>query len=155
MATHSSAFAWRIPGTGEPGGLPSMASHRVGHDWSDLAAAVMKLPLSTETYIMSKMYTKHQDSAYISNCWGRKKRKLKFLCLLCPSPLKQEILAYIANENLKCGYINLEKCCNCELHARFWRQVWKKSANYFINILYWLHIEMVIIGLCWVKKVHF
>ena len=34
-----SVLAWRIPGTGEPGGLPSMGSHRVGHDWSDLAAA--------------------------------------------------------------------------------------------------------------------
>ena len=39
MATHSSDIAWRIPGTGEPGGLPSMGLHRVGHDWSDLAAA--------------------------------------------------------------------------------------------------------------------
>ena len=39
MATHSSVLAWRIPGLGEPGGLPSMGSHRVGHDWSDLAAA--------------------------------------------------------------------------------------------------------------------
>ena len=39
MATRSSALAWRIPGTGEPGGLPSMGSHRVRHEWSDLAAA--------------------------------------------------------------------------------------------------------------------
>ena len=39
MATHSSVLAWRIPGTGEPGGLPSMGSHRVGHNWRDLAAA--------------------------------------------------------------------------------------------------------------------
>ena len=39
MATHSSVLAWRIPGTGEPGGLPSMGSHRVGQDWSNLAAA--------------------------------------------------------------------------------------------------------------------
>ena len=39
MATHSSVLAWRIPGTGEPGGLQSMGSHRVRHDWSDLAAA--------------------------------------------------------------------------------------------------------------------
>ena len=37
MATHSNVLAWRIPGTGEPGELPSMESHRVGHDWSDLA----------------------------------------------------------------------------------------------------------------------
>ena len=40
MATHSGVLAWRIPGTGEPGGLPSMGSHRAGHDWSDSAAAV-------------------------------------------------------------------------------------------------------------------
>ena len=40
MAIHSSVLAWRIPGTGEPGGLPSMRSHRVGHDWSNLAAVL-------------------------------------------------------------------------------------------------------------------
>ena len=39
MAIHSSVLAWRIPGTGEPGGLLSMGSHRVGHDCSDAAAA--------------------------------------------------------------------------------------------------------------------
>src|SRR5574341_890505 len=39
MTTHSSVLAWRIPGTAEPGGLPSMGLHRVGHDCSDLAAA--------------------------------------------------------------------------------------------------------------------
>ena len=55
MTTHSSALAWRIPGTGEPGGLPSMGSHRVGHDWSDLAAA-----------------------AAIQNAFGVKKIKIKF-----------------------------------------------------------------------------
>ena len=41
MATHTSILAWRIPGTGEPGGLPPMGSHRVGHDGSDLAAAAV------------------------------------------------------------------------------------------------------------------
>ena len=39
MATHSNVLAWRIPGMREPGGLLSLGSHRVGHDWSDLAAA--------------------------------------------------------------------------------------------------------------------
>ena len=38
MATHSGVLAWRIPGTGEPGGLPSMGPPNVGHDWNDLAA---------------------------------------------------------------------------------------------------------------------
>ena len=41
MATHSSILAWRISGTGEPGGLPSMGLHRVGHDWGDLAAYLL------------------------------------------------------------------------------------------------------------------
>ena len=39
MTTHSSILAWRIPGTAEPGGLPPVGSHRVGHDWGDLVAA--------------------------------------------------------------------------------------------------------------------
>ena len=41
MATHSSVLAWRIPGTGEPGGLPSLGSHRVCHDSSDLAVVLL------------------------------------------------------------------------------------------------------------------
>ena len=43
MATHSSVLAWRIPGTGEPGGLPVIGSHKVGHDRSDLAAAAANM----------------------------------------------------------------------------------------------------------------
>ena len=43
MATHSSVLAWRILGTTEPGGLPSLGSHRVRHDWSDLAAAAVHI----------------------------------------------------------------------------------------------------------------
>ena len=46
MATHSSVLAWRIPGTGEPAGLPSMGSNRVGHAWSDLAAAAAQFLLN-------------------------------------------------------------------------------------------------------------
>ena len=44
MATHYSVLAWRIPGTGEPDGLRSMGSHKVGHDWSNLAAAAADIP---------------------------------------------------------------------------------------------------------------
>ena len=46
MAGHSGVLAWRIPGMGELGGLPSMGSHRIGHDSSDLAAALpfLRLP---------------------------------------------------------------------------------------------------------------
>ena len=60
MATHSSLLAWRIPGTGEPGGLPSMGLHRVGHDWSDLAAAAdgTKIPWSQfpECWVLSPLF---------------------------------------------------------------------------------------------------
>ena len=45
MASHSSVLAWKIPGMGEPGGLPSMGSHRVGHDGSDLAVAASEKAL--------------------------------------------------------------------------------------------------------------
>ena len=66
MATHCSVLAWRIPGTGEPGGLPSMGSHRVGHDWSDLAAVAVLItgegkrpiyPLFPHTHIHTQRYT--------------------------------------------------------------------------------------------------
>ena len=55
-ATHSNVLAWRIPGTAEPGELPSMGSHRVGHDWRDLAAAAAayifnKLPPMVTSFI--------------------------------------------------------------------------------------------------------
>ena len=46
MATHSSFLAWRIPGTEEPSRLPSMGLHRVGHDWSDLAAAAAAVSMT-------------------------------------------------------------------------------------------------------------
>ena len=53
MTTHSSVLALRIPGTREPGGLPSMGSHRVRHDWSDLAAAAAG---QWEPFLMSKTF---------------------------------------------------------------------------------------------------
>ena len=55
MATHSSVLAWRIPGTGKPDGLPSMGSHRVRHDWSDLAAAAYDPAILTSGYIWRKL----------------------------------------------------------------------------------------------------
>ena len=66
MAIHSSVLAWRIPGTGEPSGPPSMGSHRVGHDRSDLAADLPnpdKLPISFYSsfikYLICKVHIIH------------------------------------------------------------------------------------------------
>ena len=75
MATYSSVLAWRIPGTGEPGGLPSMGSHRVRHDWSDLAAAVkaMVFPIvmyGCESWTMKKVELQRIDSFEL--WWWRK-----------------------------------------------------------------------------------
>ena len=54
MATHSSILAWRIPGRGEPGGLPSMGSHRVGHDWSDLVCMhALEKEMATQSSILA------------------------------------------------------------------------------------------------------
>ena len=56
MATHSSVPAWRIPGMGEPGGLPSMGLHRVGHNWSDLAAAAaVKTPAWNHFFLIQPL----------------------------------------------------------------------------------------------------
>ena len=57
MATHSRVLAWRIPGMAEPGGLPSLGSHRVGHDYSDLAAAAAAAAAAACSYKRSYPYT--------------------------------------------------------------------------------------------------
>ena len=65
MATHSSVLAWGIPGTGEPGRLPSMGSHRVGQDLSDLAAAA-EFGQGTTNYKKDQLFSKLQHFiAYI------------------------------------------------------------------------------------------
>ena len=62
MATYSSVLAWRTPGTGEPGGLPSMGLHRVGHDWSDLAKvqnhhlSIFKSPILKSFCFITKLF---------------------------------------------------------------------------------------------------
>ena len=70
MAPHSSVLAWRIPGTGEPGGLPSVGSHRVGHDWSDLAVAV-----SYQAFIMLRFVPSILTLLSFSNLWNKVSKK--------------------------------------------------------------------------------
>ena len=64
MATRSSILAWRVPGTAEPGGLPSMGSHRVGHYWSDLAA---RAPIRTKIKINAS-WSKHIVNNELKQC---------------------------------------------------------------------------------------
>ena len=67
MATHSSVLAWRISGSGESGGLPSMGSHRIGHNWSNLAAAMI---IHIELPVMSNRITKAHSlmGTAVTNC---------------------------------------------------------------------------------------
>ena len=70
MATHSSVLAWRIPGMAEPGGLPSMGSHRVGHNWSDLAVAAAE-QLNNNKIYRAKMIPKNNTETIncFNTCW--------------------------------------------------------------------------------------
>ena len=61
MTTHSSVLAWRIPGTGKLGGLPSIGSHRVGHDWSDLTAAAVAINGSSKNNFWKKKPFKYTE----------------------------------------------------------------------------------------------
>ena len=63
MATQSNVLAWRIPGTGELGGLPSMGLHRVGHDWSGLAAAC-----DMNYTVLSIFLARMHDSMIVREC---------------------------------------------------------------------------------------
>ena len=66
MATHPRVLAWRISGTGEPDGLPSMGSHRVGHDWSDLAAAAVAIRNSAPVNMLVHGFGEHMHAFLLS-----------------------------------------------------------------------------------------
>ena len=85
MATHSSVLAWRILGTGEPGGLPSMGSHTVGHDRSDLAAAAAAAAAAAGFDVLSRRKLSFNNLKY---CY-QDTRTLVFLNFypLFPPPL--------------------------------------------------------------------
>ena len=80
MATHSRVLSWRIPGMGEPGGLMSMGSHRVRHDWRDLAAAAayrwyLKLGYRWEKYLDKRRekvqgWVQEQKKVWRRRSWG-------------------------------------------------------------------------------------
>ena len=97
MATHFSTLAWRIPGTGEPGELTSMGSHRVGHDWSDLATVtadtvlsalsisihlILKIPLQNRSLILSHITAKETASLVaqmVKNLAAVQENRVRFL----------------------------------------------------------------------------
>ena len=115
MAPHSSILAWRIPGMREPGGLPSMGSHRVGQDWSDLAAATActsKVKLNivhlgfnstwTENFQMFKLDLKKAVEQIASVCWIIEKAR-KF------------------QKNIHFCFIDYTKTFDCVDHNKLWK----------------------------------
>ena len=80
MATHSCVLAWRIPGMGEPGGLPSLGSHRARHDWSNLAAAVAGARL--KGCDLGRLSTDHSPYSWAVSPFLKGYLSYVFLCLL-------------------------------------------------------------------------
>ena len=95
MATHSSVLAWRIPGTREPDGLPSMGSHRVGHEWSDLAAAAADSREALGFEAMSSVFNRRK----LKQLWER--QKYGEWCWLLSTSLSciQSLKHYYTNNN--------------------------------------------------------
>ena len=89
MATHSSVLAWRIPGTGELGGLPSMGSHRVRHDWSDVAETASQITwkISLEVNIINHISypKKKKKKKRKDKFWNQEEKKESEIAQSCPS----------------------------------------------------------------------
>ena len=134
MATHFSVLAWRIPGTGEPGGLPSMGLHRVGHDWSDLAAAAAAMCLA-KNYIsrFPLVWGSHVTvwpMRWSGNCYiGLPGKLLKVGVLYhCPFILFTSLSSYLNS----CVRLDMEKPTHfvtrswpCEAKKiRLWTHLW-------------------------------
>ena len=83
MATHSSVLAWRIPEKGEPGGLPSLGSHRVGHDWSDLAAAAAAAITSQVRILVSIPCSTHANNHFSLENFKKLQVFLKIMVVIC------------------------------------------------------------------------
>ena len=100
MATHSSVLAWRIPGTGEPSGLPSMGSHTVGHDWSDLAIALLLL-------LKSYIHMTTNKHLYGTQCFPQ--RSLLLLVCCVSSQYKLTYIVLFQGYRVICC-INIPRC---------------------------------------------
>ena len=111
MATHSSVLAWRIPGMGKPGGLPSLGSHRVGHDWSDLAAASFKSAFSLPSFTLIKRLNSSSSLSAIRVISSAHVRLLIFLLVIlisaCDSSSPACLMTYCIHKINKKG-VNIQ-----------------------------------------------
>ena len=152
MAPHSSVLAWRIPGTGEPGGLPSMGSHRVGHDWSNLAAAAT----SAVAAYKQKYHICVCINIRISIIWSQKEVKAKSCYIGTILRMPQEYHRNYWSQTLESSYTWRGKRCD-------WEETFEKFAQCrqysifmyilevisFVFTLYFLSIP-VLLHICFV-----
>ena len=121
MATHSSVLAWRIPGMGEPGGLLSMGSHRVRHDWSDLApaaAATHSNPTNIENLLCVRCCAEQiawLRNGFVASCFKRMSG--------LPSSWSILHLPISSNQSLVCWRLRLLLIKRSDLFLKVWFEV--------------------------------
>ena len=129
MASHSSVLAWRIPGTGEPGGLLSMGLHRVGHDWSDLAAAAAVLALEKGMATYSSILAWRIS-------WTEELEGLQFMGLKKVSNMT-EWLTLVAQRQRICLQWRRLRQCRCGFNPWVgkmpWRRKWQPLQYSFLG----------------------
>ena len=109
MATHSSVLAWRIPGMGEPGGMPSMGLHRVRHDWSDLAIAPAAADVFLEFSCFSNDPTDFGNLISGSSAFSKSNLIIwKFTVHVLLKPHLENFEHYFASMWAECNYVVIE-----------------------------------------------
>ena len=139
MAIRSSVLAWRIPGMEEPGRLQSMGSHRVRHDWSDLAAAASdRAALKCNSMLCCQPQKSRKTFTLIKGLWGKGWLWLRHSEVLEGDCLSYLSLFYFPNE------FPILICYNA-LHLKILRHVLKTS----VSVLFWFSLSFIIVpSLC-------
>ena len=129
MATHSSVLAWRIPGTGEPGGLPSMVLHRVGHDWSDLAAAAafLKVQLS-HPYVTSAKNIALTRQAFVGKVMFLLFNMLSSLVIAFLPKSKCLLISWLQGDRVE-GHVLIFSCKNSKITNGCWTTIKSRMST--------------------------
>ena len=125
MATHSSVLAWRITGTAGPGGLLSMGSHRVGHNWSDLAACMCICCFSE--LLERKLHTLYPLSHIFFSAYFLKTRTFSYITTVyLPITVNLKLILYFWH-NGKESTCQCRRCQRCRLDPWVRKIPWRKK----------------------------
>ena len=145
MATHSSVLAWRIPGTEEPGGLSSMGSHRVGHDWRDLAAAAAAI--AAVVAYEQKYHICVCINIRISIIWSQKEVKAKACYIGTILRMPQEYHRNYWSQTLESSYTWRGKRCD-------WEETFEKFAQCRQYSIFMYILEVISVCIHFLFLVH-